>query len=236
MFEIGDDISDKFGGKGAYTSGIINLNENDTLYVYVGNSGQTDDNHGANINKDYGEYEFNGSSGGNYTCYNWYNHTLAYNNYAGAATDIRLISGDWDNEASLASRIMVSAGGAAANEGEDGAPGGALNGLDGMLGTGATQTEAGGPNSGDFGKGGIPTYGGERCDGSIASGASSGYYGGGAYDRDISNNGMGSAGSGSSYISGYLGCVAIKSQTEIEPKTGCDDGTTDITCSYHYSG
>jgi len=130
----------------------------------------------------------------------------------------------------------VAAGGASANENANGAPGGTLNGIDGDNGTGATQTQGGGPNQGSFGKAGIPEYGGGRCDGNIATGASSGYYGGGAYDKDIANNGMGSAGSGSSYISGYQGCVAITSENDITPKTGCDNGTNDITCSYHYSG
>lgn len=42
-------------------------------------------------------------------------------------------------------------------------------------------------------------------------------------------------GGGSSYISGYTGCVAITSQTNITPKTGCQTGTTDNNCSVHYS-
>ena len=41
---------------------------------------------------------------------------------------------------------------------------------------------------------------------------------------------------GSSYISGYAGCVAISSASSLTPKSGCTDGTTNIECSYHYSG
>ena len=223
------------GGPGAYTSGILDLNQGDTLYVYVGGTGASEKNNGAGNTIPYGEYAFNGASGGNYTCYS-YNNTTAYNNYGGGATDIRLVSGNWDDSTSLASRIMVAAGGAAANENADGVPGGALTGYDGIHGTGGTQTSAGGPRSGSFGKAGIPVYGGYRCNGSIASGAGSGYYGGGAYDQDRDNNGMGSAGSGSSYISGYKGSVAITSASDTSPKTGCTNGTTDVTCSYHYSG
>lgn len=46
---------------------------------------------------------------------------------------------------------------------------------------------------------------------------------------------------GSSFISGYNGCVAITSDSDRTPRLDsnnnqCFDGTTDITCSYHYSG
>lgn len=37
---------------------------------------------------------------------------------------------------------------------------------------------------------------------------------------------------GSSYISGYAGCIAIKSETDITPKV---DTYTQISDSYHYS-
>ena len=221
----------KVGGKGAYTSGNIKLKKSQKLYFYVGEAGTR-----ASISKAYGTYTFNGASGGNYTCYDYQNGSAANNNTGGSATDVRLVSGNWDNSESLASRIMVAAGGSSANEEQSGVAGGALNGFSGGHGNGATQTSAGGPRSGSFGKAGIPVYGGGRCDASNSMGASSGYYGGGAYDQDKSHNGQAAAGSGSSYISGYTGCVAIKSQTDITPKTGCANGTTDVTCSYHYSG
>lgn len=41
---------------------------------------------------------------------------------------------------------------------------------------------------------------------------------------------------GSSFISGHTGCVAITSMTDQTPKSGCDTGTTNTTCSWHYSG
>lgn len=40
---------------------------------------------------------------------------------------------------------------------------------------------------------------------------------------------------GSSYISGHTGCVAITSQVDQTPKSGCTTGTTDNSCSIHYS-
>ncbi len=76
----------------------------------------------------------------------------------------------------------------------------------------------------------IPTSKSTDID-SIAGGGN-GYYGG--------SEGSG----GSSFISGHNGCVAItedstedniKQRTDSNGRT-CTDGTTDITCSYHYSG
>ena len=45
-----------------------------------------------------------------------------------------------------------------------------------------------------------------------------------------------SGGGGSSYISGHTGCVAITSNTNTTPKSGCKTGTTNNNCSIHYSG
>jgi hypothetical protein len=63
-----------------------------------------------------------------------------------------------------------------------------------------------------------------------------GYFGGGAGGSTLSGGSGQGGGGGSSYISGHTGCVAIASVETITPKVGCTNGTTDITCSYHYSG
>lgn len=77
-------------GHGAYTSGNIILNKNDNLFFYVGKSFNTDDEeHPCNT--------FNGGGSGEAA--------------AGGATDVRLVSGTWNNFDSLESRIMVAAGG-----------------------------------------------------------------------------------------------------------------------------
>ena len=52
----------------------------------------------------------------------------------------------------------------------------------------------------------------------------------------ILHDSNGAGGGGSSYISGYTGCVAVTSAIDISPKEGCTDGTTDNVCSIHYSG
>lgn len=197
--------------KGAYVSGNINLEKNEKLYVYVGEhptlySGSC---YATNENN-----TFNGTTVG--TCAG-----------GGGATDVRLITSEnWYDETSLASRIIVAAagGGTAYSTTGVGGYGGELTGGDGTgtspvqntyyAGKGATQTEY------NFGVG-------TKTSSTTAPG--SGYYGG-----QVGYGG--NAGGGSSFISGYKGCVAIKSQTDITPKDNCTMESDDISCSYHYSG
>ena len=139
---------------------------------------------------------------------------------------------------------MVAAGGASAGYywvgNLDGGAGGALIGLSGTqngkgtahtVATGGTQTSAGlsveGADSGSgFGYAGqVNAYG---------TGGGGGYYGGGSGGSTDSQVSAGAG--GSSYISGYTGCVAITSESDISPKSGCDNGTTNNACSIHYSG
>ena len=77
---------------GGYTSGNIQLNENKSLYVYIGQNGQTSSG------------GFNGGGAGRNA------DTLGYR-YGGGATDIRITSGTWNNFDSLKSRVMVAGGG-----------------------------------------------------------------------------------------------------------------------------
>lgn len=86
------------GGKGGYTSGIIQLNQGETLWVYVGGHG-TD----AVAGKD----STNGYNGGGLGTEDHYDDDAA--GAGGGSTDIRLVSGKWDNFKSLKSRIMVAA-------------------------------------------------------------------------------------------------------------------------------
>ena len=186
---------------GAYAKGDIELKAGKKLYVYVGNYDLTVNSKGFN--------------GGGITTYRY---SDSNNGVGGGATDVRLKNGDWDDEASLASRIIVAAGAGGGVEPVSGyGYAGTLSstnvpGLDS-----ATQT-----SGNAFGKG-------QDCSRSSGGG---GYYGG-------TCNGQ-SAGGGSSYISGHTGCVAITSETDLNPKkvngTTCVDGTTDVECSIHYSG
>jgi hypothetical protein len=147
---------------------------------------------------------------------------------AGGATDIRIVNGAWNNAASLRSRIIVAGGGGAGgglNSWNSGSPiGGSAGGL--------TSYAGGSMNNGSGGEGANQTsgYGFGVAGGSNAGG--SGYYSGfsGYYE-----NGVAGSGGGSSYISGHTGCVAITSATNQSPKSGCTTGTTNNSCSIHYS-
>ena len=199
------------------------------------------------MNSDRETLTFNGGGSGSHST-----SGQDINGNGGGATDIRLVSGDWNNESSLASRIMVAGGGGGAFDGRAGtnyyANGGNAGGLTAPNGnyiqwgstgpsvsTGATQTQGGkgaanNEKDGIFGSGGYGNYTGTWI---YYSGGGGGYYGGGSGGA-LSSVVMTASG-GSSYISGHLGCVAIQAQDNITPKNGCTDGTEDITCSYHYS-
>ena len=248
-------------GKGAYTSGKVNLDKGDILYLYIGGAGK----YASTINPSQ-----------SYSFYNYFNSGSSastqfgisdrYWGVGGGATDVRLVSGNWNDFSSLKSRIMVAGAGGGGYESYEsqntpnpvfkryGGAGGGLIGYQGFqmnyqyghAGTGGTQTVGGyseclesenclatvGMNSvGSFG------VAGSRDNFNGCTGGGSGYFGGGG-----STHVQGSGG-GSSYISGHNGCVAIEeSSTEnnisFPTKNGvaCTDGTTDQDCSIHYSG
>lgn len=104
------------GGKGAYTSGVIYLEDNTHLYIFLGTSGT----------KDAG-----GKNGGGAA-----NATTAG---GGGASDVRLESGDYDDSRSLNTRIMVAAGGGGATTSANGGKGGDLNGYTSSGGVGAAK-------------------------------------------------------------------------------------------------
>ena len=108
------------GGLGGYTSGTINLEKNQKLYIYVG---------GSPSNYEGG---YNGGAKGG---------TINDGKYTGGggATDIRIVNGNWNDFNSLKSRIMVAAGGAGTGYyGSEiiGGAGGGLNGYQGTLKSG----------------------------------------------------------------------------------------------------
>jgi hypothetical protein len=65
-------------------------------------------------------------------------------------------------------------------------------------------------------------------------GGGGGYYGGYSGSINAANGTSGGSG-GSSYASGHTGCVAITSVDDQNPKTDCTTGTSDNSCSVHYS-
>lgn len=166
--------------KGGYTKGEIYLTKDEKLYVYVGGIRET------------------------FNCC-----TQQSGVGSGGATDIRLVSGDWNNADSLRSRIMV-AGGAGGSYLDPSAPrGGSAGGLISEnvilsyetthLAGPTTQTSSGAAGTsgsvGGFGYAGTVT--------NIAySPGGGGYYGG---------SGAAASAGGSSFISGYAGVNAIDS-------------------------
>lgn len=233
----GGNIGSYHGGYGAYTAGTIELTQGDNIYMYIGTKGSDTtytggDNGGGSILE--GQEAFGRAGGG--------------------ATDIRILNTEWNDSSGLNSRIMVAAGGGGANyrnenygEGNGGSAGGILgydgesvnnsNGYGYAIGSGATQTEGGyyitTPGNtfsaqkvltGKWGRGGGNGDGGLNAQ----SGGGSGYYGGGL-------SAHGGAGGGSSFISGHTGCVAVTAEYDSSPITDCESGSTNKTCSLHYS-
>lgn len=188
------------GGKGAYTSGIIQLKSNEKLYVYVGQEGSLSNSS-----------SFNGGGSGVGSL------PGVFDGYSGGgATDVRLESGSWSLTSSLKSRIMVAAGGGASCNSISGGYGGSINGgigvkndssyLDAITSSGATQSSGGKVmgcttfySNGSFGMGGSSLIGG-----------GGGYYGGasGCLELYEENLYILTGAGGSSYISGHLGCLS----------------------------
>lgn len=166
--------------KGGYTKGEIYLTKDEKLYVYVGGIRET------------------------FNCC-----TQQSGVGSGGATDIRLVSGDWNNADSLKSRIMV-AGGAGGSYLDTSAPrGGSAGGLISEnvilsyetthLAGPTTQTSSGA--AGTSGSVGGFGYAGTVTNLAYSPGGG-GYYGG---------SGAAASAGGSSFISGYAGVNAIDS-------------------------
>ena len=210
------------GGYGSYTSGDIYLNKNEKLYIYVGGKGTT------GIEKQLAPGGYNGGGSGTHD-----NSDNEANGAGGGATDVRLVSGLWNDAASLNSRIMVAAGGGGASDTYSGlAGGGIVNSNTTILNRTASKFIEVNQTSGY--KFGIGQDGVLIRNNYPVAGAGGGYYGG--YALDSGNNFVNLGGGGSSFISGHTGCVAITSDTIPTPKSGCTTSTVDNSCSIHYSG
>ena len=128
---------------------------------------------------------------------------------------------------------MVAGGGGGGAYGMAGRSAGGLNGYEAYYGGIATQT-----SGYAFGKGASAIFVNKNVD---VAGGGGGYYGGYAKSSGQASVYNAAGGGGSSYISGHVGSIAIKSQDNISPRKDsndevCEDGTTDIECSKHYSG
>ena len=186
----GGDSGNAFGGKGAYVSGFISFSNRRKFYLYPGGKGETE-----------GKPSFNGGGSGEY-------HNEIIFSSGGGGTDIRLKKGDYN------SRIIVAAGGGGSLYYPNvySAHGGHAGGFVGVSG------KSSGRNASVL----VPASPGNQISpgnrkagfgfgGSCASGGG-GYFGGGCgtfIDSTIS-----SGAGGSSFISGYKGCVAPNKHNE----------------------
>jgi hypothetical protein len=180
-------ITEKAGGRGGYSEGVLTLTQQTTLYVYVGQKPPTS-----------GSIE--GYNGGGY-CYGHvgpnssdsYVNIYSYFGGGGGATDIRLVGGNWNESAGLLSRIIVAGGGSGGacltriKRGEStrqlysqfGYVGG------GVTGGGYSDDYKGTQNSGfRFGKGG---YFSTKSNVYYSATGGGGWYGGGCYSASNDN-------------------------------------------------
>lgn len=168
-------------GRGAYTGGLIRLKKGETFYIYVGGAG----GHGTGCNGGTPGWNGGGTGGKDSNC----DSQPDAGGGGGGATDVRLVSGEWNDFNSLKSRIMVAAGGGGSNYSGVGGAGGVFSGLAGVNNT-AVGTQTSGHAFGYSGVGGACTDGG--------GGGGSGYYAG--TSGTTCNRG---GGGGSSYVSTY---------------------------------
>ena len=173
-------------GLGGYTSGEIDLTENTTLYLYVGEVGNC-------TSSNYGSQTFNGGG---------YTHRCDAGDVGrgGGATDVRLVSGAWNDFDSLKSRIMVAGGGGSANVANHG---GDAGGLTSYISAGSGAAQATQTSGYGFGSGG-PGLGSQAY-----SGSGGGYWGGKSSTASPCTISYG----GSSYISGHIGSNSISASS-----------------------
>ena len=201
---------DRQGTAGAYTSGVIKINETKKLFLYLGmNAFYHYMKHLEVFNVGFGNISASRSGGG--------------------ATDIRLEGGRWESFESLRSRIMVAAGSGSCECGIGGS-GGDLIGINGKTGfckgdpTNYTRFGIGAMQNGSSITTGFFGYSYNFTNVRNVNTGGGGYYGGGK-----SNDAGAGSGGGSSFISGHKGCDAI---TENSTK----ENIVHTGNPFHYSG
>ena len=229
----GKDISQKkLGtapyGNGGYTRGNLSLTTLRNFYVFVGGIGGDGVLSGSRTTAG-GTGGWNGGGAGSYDA-----SDDDADGGGGGATDIRITYGAWNDLTSLKSRIMVAGGGGGSGgtnwQGSTAGCGGNTTGGYATYGSGKTQVSysPGTQTNGyRFGEGQTHT----RSYSNIESGGGGGGYYGGCVNTGSSSKDWGGCG-GSSFISGYSGCNAIKESCTVN--TGGESNHTGSP--NHYSG
>ena len=210
-------------GFGGYAKGVIKLNKGEKLYLYVGENGAD----GVKQKNVLTKTSFNGGGAGIGS-----SDSDDGGGAGGGATDVRLVSGDWDNFESLKSRIMVAGGGSGGATvqsdftSKSGGSGGGLEATGSIWKYSRTEVANHTYNATQITgyKFGI----GQDCitkGNAGGAGAGGGYYGG----YSSTDSPAGGAGGGSGYISGYDGCNAIS-------ETSTENNIIHTNQSIHYSG
>ena len=185
------------GGRGAYASGYMHIKEITTFYCFVGGKGGD----GSPDNFTIADGGYNGGGKGGMDI-----RDNDGSGGGGGASDIRTINGSYSDINSLQSRIIVAAGGSGSAFKSTGAPGGNLTGyvktsypINSIIESNTTnQTNGYALGIGEDGHEYIFTP---------SSGAGGGFYGGFAGQVTENNTYIAVSSSGSSYVSGYDGCI-----------------------------
>ena len=180
------------GGKGGYTSGIIQLHERSRFYLFIGA-------HNFDLHYTWPSDNIKMAYNGGGFAY--------YSPGGGGGTDIRLFyHNQIDSDQSLRSRIIVSGGGGGSDcLGVGGHGGGLIGETPSGGGAGGSQESGGAGNpSGNYWSGGSSTS-------FDAAGGAGGYFGGG-YGSSFNHGG----GGGSSYVSGFPDCKTYNTEGILE--------------------
>ena len=217
----GGSAGESTGGYGGYSTGFINLNSGDTLYINVGGA--------APKTETYNECTSGGYNGGGSTC----SIDDAYFGSGGGATHIATKSGLLESLSNYKSDVLIVAGGGGGagfyngieteysviNNGGSGGGAMANDGQGRGIGKGATQNSIGNTNTnsngtdGSFGRGGSGSATG-------GSGGGAGLYGGGVGYAYGSSAGGGSGSiSNKKIITGHMACYKCELSNGIDSKT-----------------
>lgn len=217
----GGSAGESIGGYGGYSTGFINLNSGDTLYINVGGA--------APKTETYNECTSGGYNGGGSTC----SIDDAYFGSGGGATHIATKSGLLESLSNYKSNVLIVAGGGGGagfyngteteysviNNGGSGGGAIANDGQGRGIGKGANQNSIGNTNTqsngtdGSFGRGGSGSTAG-------GSGGGAGLYGGGVGYAYGSSAGGGSGSiSNKKIITGHMVCYNCEPSNGIDSKT-----------------